>query len=44
MLANRRVFAAADSGVADGIAVDADGNVWAGCGDGIAAYSPGRFC
>jgi gluconolactonase len=34
-LANRRVFAYADSGFPDGIHADTEGNVWAGCGDGL---------
>ncbi|KAF2708152.1 calcium-dependent phosphotriesterase [Pleomassaria siparia CBS 279.74] len=34
-LANRRTFAYADSGFPDGIHADTEGNVWAGCGDGI---------
>ncbi|KAI1792328.1 calcium-dependent phosphotriesterase [Ganoderma leucocontextum] len=33
--ANRRVFAYADTGAPDGIQLDAAGNVYAGCGDGI---------
>jgi gluconolactonase len=32
--ANRRVFVFADTGSADGLAIDTDGNIWAGCGDG----------
>lgn len=34
-LANRRVFAYADDGFPDGIHTDTQGNVWAGCGDGV---------
>ncbi|KAH7092406.1 hypothetical protein FB567DRAFT_517145 [Paraphoma chrysanthemicola] len=34
-LANRRVFAYSDNGFPDGIHTDTQGNVWAGCGDGI---------
>ena len=30
-----------DTGVPDGIKVDAWGNVWTGMGDGVACYSPG---
>ena len=41
LLANRRLFAVADTGVPDGIKVDAEGNVWTGVGDGVACYSPG---
>lgn len=40
-LANRRVFAAADCGVPDGIKVDEAGNVWTGTGEGVAVYSSG---
>ncbi|KJK64079.1 SMP-30/Gluconolaconase/LRE-like region [Aspergillus parasiticus SU-1] len=40
-LTNRRVFAMADTGIPDGIKVDMDGNVYAGCGDGINIWSPG---
>ncbi|GMF71927.1 unnamed protein product [Aspergillus oryzae] len=40
-LTNRRVFAMADTGVPDGIKLDMDGNVYAGCGDGINVWSPG---
>ena len=32
---NRRVFAYVDTGIADGIQLDAAGNVYAGCGDGV---------
>ena len=32
---NRRVFAYVDTGVADGIQLDAKGNVYSGCGDGV---------
>lgn len=31
----------ADAGVPDGIKLDMDGNVYAGCGDGINVWSPG---
>ncbi|KAI5885613.1 calcium-dependent phosphotriesterase [Schizophyllum commune H4-8] len=37
-LTNRRVFAYTDAGIADGIQVDADGNVYAGCGDGTQVW------
>lgn len=40
-LLERRVFAAADVGVPDGIKCDGDGNVYAGCGDGLNVWSPG---
>ncbi|GAB1195535.1 hypothetical protein APSETT444_004796 [Aspergillus pseudonomiae] len=40
-LTNRRLFAMADTGVPDGIKLDMDGNVYAGCGDGINVWSPG---
>ncbi|KAF2247342.1 lactonohydrolase [Trematosphaeria pertusa] len=39
-LANRRTFAYADNGFPDGIHCDTDGNVWAGCGDGVHVWSP----
>jgi gluconolactonase len=34
-LQNRRVFAYSDNGFPDGLHTDTEGNVWAGCGDGI---------
>lgn len=34
-LANRRTFAWVDDGFPDGIHTDTQGNVWAGCGDGL---------
>ena len=37
---NRRVFAYVDTGVPDGVQVDAAGNVYAGCGDGVQVWSP----
>ncbi|KAH8432478.1 SMP-30/gluconolactonase/LRE family protein [Aspergillus melleus] len=40
-LTNRRVFAMADTGIPDGIKVDTNGNVYAGCGDGINVWSAG---
>ena len=40
-LANRRVFAMADTGVPDGIKCDVQGNVYSGCGDGVNVWSPG---
>jgi gluconolactonase len=40
-LANRRVFAMADTGAPDGIKSDMSGNVYSGCGDGINPWSPG---
>ncbi|KAJ6598463.1 calcium-dependent phosphotriesterase, partial [Mycena vulgaris] len=36
---NRRVFAYADAGVPDGVQVDTDGNVYAGCGDGVQVWN-----
>jgi gluconolactonase len=39
-LKNRRTFAYADSGFPDGIHTDTEGNVWAGCGDGIHIWNP----
>ncbi|WWC64931.1 uncharacterized protein I303_107545 [Kwoniella dejecticola CBS 10117] len=38
-LQNRRVFAFADTGVPDGIKCDLEGNVYAGCGDGIHVWN-----
>ncbi|KAK5108320.1 hypothetical protein LTR62_008416 [Meristemomyces frigidus] len=40
-LANRRLFAMADSGVPDGIKVDRKGNVYSGCGDGVNVWNAG---
>ncbi|KAF7315814.1 SGL domain-containing protein [Mycena indigotica] len=37
---NRRAFAFVDSGVPDGVQVDTDGNVYAGCGDGVHVWAP----
>lgn len=34
-LAGRRTFAYADNGFPDGVHCDTEGNVWAGCGDGL---------
>ncbi|KAF2197740.1 calcium-dependent phosphotriesterase [Delitschia confertaspora ATCC 74209] len=39
-LANRRTFAYVDNGFPDGIHCDTEGNVWAGCGDGVHVWSP----
>ncbi|CAI6334404.1 unnamed protein product [Periconia digitata] len=39
-LANRRTFAYVDTGFPDGIHTDTDGNLWAGCGDGLHVWSP----
>ncbi|KAJ7604640.1 calcium-dependent phosphotriesterase [Roridomyces roridus] len=36
---NRRIFAFADSGVPDGVQVDTNGNVYAGCGDGVQVWN-----
>jgi len=41
LLSNRRTFAYADTGFPDGIHTDTDGNVWAGCGDGLHVWSAG---
>lgn len=38
-LENRRTFAYADTGFPDGIHTDMDGNVWAGCGDGLHVWN-----
>ncbi|KAK3109793.1 hypothetical protein LTR53_016565 [Teratosphaeriaceae sp. CCFEE 6253] len=40
-LANRRVFAMADSGIPDGIKCDLEGNVYSGCGDGVNVWNAG---
>ncbi|PPQ74581.1 hypothetical protein CVT26_007801 [Gymnopilus dilepis] len=37
---NRRVFAYVDTGIPDGVQVDSNGNVYAGCGDGVQVWSP----
>lgn len=37
---NRRVFAYADTGLPDGIQLDAAGNVYSGCGDGVNVWAP----
>ena len=37
---NRKVFAFVTPGVPDGLRVDTEGNVYAGCGDGVQVYSP----
>ncbi|CAL1710465.1 unnamed protein product [Somion occarium] len=37
---NRRVFAYVDTGVADGVQLDSNGNVYAGCGDGTQVWNP----
>ncbi|RMZ68529.1 smp-30 gluconolaconase lre-like region [Pyrenophora seminiperda CCB06] len=39
-LTGRRVFAYADNGFPDGVHCDTEGNVWAGCGDGIHVWNP----
>lgn len=36
---NRRVFAYIDAGIPDGIQVDPQGNVYAGCGDGVQVWN-----
>ncbi|KAH8726159.1 hypothetical protein GQ44DRAFT_771356 [Phaeosphaeriaceae sp. PMI808] len=38
-LANRRVFAYADTGYPDGLHADTLGNLWAGCGDGVHVWN-----
>lgn len=40
-LVNRRLFALADGLIPDGIKCDSLGNVYSGCADGIAIWSPG---
>ncbi|KAF1780261.1 SMP-30/Gluconolactonase/LRE-like region [Phytophthora cactorum] len=37
---NKRLFGFADSGIPDGVHTDTDGNVWAGCGDGVHIWNP----
>lgn len=39
-LSNGREFVRIDRGVADGLRLDADGNVWTSAGDGVRCYSP----
>ncbi|KAF1846380.1 lactonohydrolase [Cucurbitaria berberidis CBS 394.84] len=39
-LSRRRTFAFADNGFPDGIHADTEGNVWAGCGDGVHVWNP----
>ncbi|OAK94272.1 calcium-dependent phosphotriesterase [Phaeosphaeriaceae sp. SRC1lsM3a] len=39
-LANRRVFAYSDNGFPDGLHADTEGNLYAGCGDGIHVWNP----
>ncbi|KAI8474697.1 MAG: hypothetical protein J3K34DRAFT_491837 [Monoraphidium minutum] len=41
VLSGRRTFAVADAPAPDGLAVDADGRVWSGEGDGVSVYEPG---
>ncbi|KAI8973090.1 D-lactonohydrolase-like protein [Trametes punicea] len=36
---NRRVFAYVDTGIPDGIQLDADDNLYAGCGDGVQVWN-----
>lgn len=38
-LANKRVFAMADAGIPDGIKCDTEGNVYAGCFDGVEVWN-----
>ncbi|KAJ5595177.1 uncharacterized protein N7459_001385 [Penicillium hispanicum] len=40
-LMNRRVFAMPGDGIPDGLKVDTNGNVYAGCGDGVNVWSAG---
>ncbi|KAI0598266.1 D-lactonohydrolase [Biscogniauxia sp. FL1348] len=37
---NRKLFAYVDSGVPDGVHCDSNGNVYAGCGDGVQVWNP----
>ncbi|KAI0666479.1 D-lactonohydrolase-like protein [Trametes maxima] len=37
---NRRVFAYVDTGIADGMQLDAEDNLYAGCEDGVHVWSP----
>ena len=37
---NRKTFAYTDSGIPDGVHCDANGNVYAGCGDGVHVWNP----
>ncbi|KAJ4322262.1 hypothetical protein N0V94_002492 [Neodidymelliopsis sp. IMI 364377] len=39
-LVGRRTFAYADNGFPDGVHCDMEGNVWAGCGDGVHIWNP----
>jgi gluconolactonase len=39
-LASDRVFAEVSPGLADGLRLDTDGNVWTSAGDGVHCYSP----
>ena len=39
-LTGRRTFAYSDNGIPDGLHTDTEGNVWAGCGDGIHIWNP----
>ncbi|EJT98527.1 calcium-dependent phosphotriesterase [Dacryopinax primogenitus] len=40
---NRRVFAYADTGIPDGIQLDALGNIYSGTGDGVQIWNPAGF-
>jgi gluconolactonase len=40
-LANRRLFAMADTQIPDGIKCDTVGNVYSGCGDGLNVWTAG---
>lgn len=37
---NRKIFTYVDVGVPDGVHVDTNGNVYAGCGDGVRVWNP----
>ena len=40
-LANKRIFAYALRGIPMGVKCDGEGNVYAGCADGVEVWSPG---
>ncbi|KAF8981865.1 hypothetical protein BDQ17DRAFT_1337144 [Cyathus striatus] len=40
LLSNKRAFAFPDAGIPDGIQVDSQGNVYAGCTDGVQVWNP----
>ncbi len=39
-LNNPRIFCEIDAGVPDGMRCDAQGRLWAGCGDGVQVFAP----